>query len=80
MFQEIAINNALDHTSFIKLHAVYEGDNTFYMVMDLLEGKSLHDEINAHKNGFPEEVVRSIMWVGRTVANLANPLGNRLYA
>lgn len=45
MFQEISINNELDHPSFIKLHAVYEGDNTFYMVMDLLEGKSLHDEL-----------------------------------
>ncbi|CAK91234.1 unnamed protein product (macronuclear) [Paramecium tetraurelia] len=62
MFQEISINNDLDHPSFIKLHAVYEGDNTFYMVMDLLEGKSLHDELNSHKNGFPEEIVRNVMW------------------
>ncbi|CAD8143691.1 unnamed protein product [Paramecium octaurelia] len=62
MFQEIAINNDLDHPSFIKLHAVYEGDNTFYMVMDLLEGKSLHEELNNHKNGFSEDIVRNIMW------------------
>ncbi|CAD8057533.1 unnamed protein product [Paramecium sonneborni] len=62
MFQEISINNTLDHPSFIKLHAVYEGDNTFYMVMDLLEGRSLHDELNNHKNGFPEDIVRNIMW------------------
>ena len=43
------------------MHAVYEGDNTFYMVMDLLEGKSLHDEMNNHKNGFPEEIAKNIM-------------------
>lgn len=51
----------MNHPSFIKLHAVYEGDNTFYMVMDLLEGKSLHDEMNNHKNGFPEEIAKNIM-------------------
>ena len=33
------------------------------MVMDLLEGRSLHDELNNHKNGFPEDIVRNVMWV-----------------
>ena len=63
MFQEITINNELDHPSFIKLHAVYEGDNTFYMVMDLVDGKSLRDELLNHKAGFPEDIVRTIMIV-----------------
>lgn len=33
------------------------------MVMDLLEGRSLHDELTNHKNGFTEDIVRNIMWV-----------------
>jgi calcium-dependent protein kinase len=33
------------------------------MVMDLLEGKSLHDELNNHKNGFPIEICKTIMTV-----------------
>lgn len=63
MFQEIRIQRMMDHPSFIKLHSVYEGDNTFYMVMDLLEGKSLHDELNNHRSGFPLEICRTIMLV-----------------
>lgn len=49
MFQEISISRKMDHPSFVSLHAVYEGDNTFYMVMDLVEGKSLHDEMSRHR-------------------------------
>jgi calcium-dependent protein kinase len=63
MFLEIEIQNILDHPSFIKLYEVYEGDNTFYMVMDLLEGKSLHDELNNHKNGFPIEICKNVLLV-----------------
>jgi len=33
------------------------------MVMDLLEGKSLLDELNNHKNGFPIEICKIIMLV-----------------
>ena len=53
----------MEHPSFIKLYEVYEGDNTFYMVMDLLEGKSLHDELANHKNGFPIEIAKTMMFV-----------------
>lgn len=53
----------MKHPSFVNLHAVYEGDNTFYMVMDLLEGKSLHDELNNYKSGFPLDICKIIMTV-----------------
>lgn len=53
----------MEHPSFIKLYEVYEGDNTFYMVMDLLEGKSLHDELSNHKNGFPIEIAKMMIFV-----------------
>lgn len=35
----------LDSGSLIKLHEVYETDNSLYMVMDLLEGGSLYEKI-----------------------------------
>ena len=35
----------LNHQNVIKLYEVYEGGNTFYMIIDYLEGKSLHDLI-----------------------------------
>lgn len=33
----------LDHESVVKLLEVYEGENTFYLVLEYLKGSSLHD-------------------------------------
>ena len=57
------------HPSFISLHAVYEGDSTFYMVMDLIEGKSLHGELNHYPSGFPIEICKTIMLVTMIILN-----------
>lgn len=35
----------LDCSSLIRLHEVYETENSLYMVLDLLEGGSLYDKI-----------------------------------
>jgi calcium-dependent protein kinase len=35
----------LNNPSIIRLHEVYETDNSLYMVLDLLEGGSLYDKI-----------------------------------
>lgn len=34
-----------DHPNVIKLVEVFEGENTYYFVMELSEGNSLYDEI-----------------------------------
>ncbi len=34
-----------EHHNVIKLKEVFEGESTFYFVMEILEGKSLYDEI-----------------------------------
>lgn len=39
---------ALDHINIIKLHEVYETDNSLYMVMELLKGGNLVDYLKAH--------------------------------
>jgi serine/threonine protein kinase len=33
------------HKNLVKLKEVFEGENTFYLVMDISEGNSLYDEI-----------------------------------
>jgi calcium-dependent protein kinase len=42
---EIQLMRELDHPSIIRLHEVYETQNSLYMIMDLLEGGSLYDKI-----------------------------------
>jgi len=36
----------LNHDNIIRLEEVYEGENTFYVVLEYLKGKSLHDVIH----------------------------------
>ena len=36
------------HTNVIKLHETFEGENTYYFVMEIVEGSSLYDEIKKH--------------------------------
>lgn len=37
----------LDNEYIVKLEEVYEGDNTFYLVLEYLKGPSLHDLCNS---------------------------------
>lgn len=51
-----------DHPNIIKLYEVFEGENTYYFVMELSEGNSLYDEIKAHASApFTDETIHSIM-------------------
>lgn len=38
----------LNNPAIIKLHGVYETENSLYMVLDLLEGGSLYDMIKVN--------------------------------
>ena len=49
------------HPNVIQLNEVYEGDNTYYFVMELSEGNSLYDEIKKHSDlMFTYDEVQSI--------------------
>ena len=37
-----------EHNNVIKLYEVFEGENTYYFVMELSNGCSLYDEIKKH--------------------------------
>jgi len=43
MINEIEIMRVLDHENIIKLHEVYETEKSIYLVLDLIQGKSLQD-------------------------------------
>lgn len=48
LINEIEIMRALDHINVIKLHEVYETDNSLYMVLELLKGGNLVDYLKSH--------------------------------
>jgi len=43
--REIQIMKKLSHTNILKLYEVYEDDESFYLVMELVKGKELFDKI-----------------------------------
>jgi len=43
---EIKLMRKLIHPNIINLLEIYEGENTFYMILEYLKGRSLHDVIN----------------------------------
>jgi len=46
LYNELKVMRAVnDHPNVIKLYEVFEGENTFYFVMEISEGPSLYDEI-----------------------------------
>lgn len=42
------MRNLRDHPNVIKLYEVFEGEHTFYFVMEIVEGTSLYEEIKKH--------------------------------
>lgn len=51
----------MDHQSIIKLYEVFDDDVNFYLIMDLLSGGELFDEI-VRRKGFSEEDSASVMY------------------
>ena len=37
--------SVLSHENIVKLEEVYEGENTFYIILEYLKGSSLHEII-----------------------------------
>jgi calcium/calmodulin-dependent protein kinase I len=51
-----------DHENIIKLFEVFEGEHTFYFVMEIVEGNSLYEEIKKHSNSpYSDEEIRDIL-------------------
>jgi serine/threonine protein kinase len=64
LFLEIQYMQKLDHPNIIKLHEVFEGESTFYMILEYLQGKSLTEFITrSYSNGISLDKVQLIMKV-----------------
>ncbi|CAD8139593.1 unnamed protein product [Paramecium pentaurelia] len=61
MYQEIEINNQLDHPAFVKIKEVFQGETSYYIVMDLLSGKNLQQLIKNQHGGLTLEQSQKIM-------------------
>lgn len=46
LFNEILLMQKMHHPKIICLEEIYEGDNTFYLILEYLQGNSLHDILN----------------------------------
>ena len=60
LITEISLMRELDHKNIMKLHEVFETDNSIYFILDLLEGGQLYDKIKL-KYKFSQEETRMIM-------------------
>lgn len=54
---------AIDHINVIKLHEIYEGEESYYLVQELLEGPPLNRFVKEQKQNIPEEDIKIIMIV-----------------
>lgn len=64
------MRNLRGHPNVIKLYEVFEGEQTFYFVMEILEGTSLYEEIKKHaQNPYKDDEVREI--IGMLVDGIA---------
>jgi len=54
MLNEIDIMRDLDHEHIIKLYEVYETEKSIYLVLELIQGRSLYEFLK--KSNFKEEV------------------------
>lgn len=63
LYNELKVMRSVnDHPNVIKLVEVYEGENTFYFVMEISEGPSLYEEIKRHaETQFSDESIYYIM-------------------
>ncbi|CAK77614.1 unnamed protein product (macronuclear) [Paramecium tetraurelia] len=62
---EVEILNLLNkqciNAPFIKLYETFEGDYTYYLILDLMQGRTLAEEMELWKELFPIKSVRIIM-------------------
>jgi serine/threonine protein kinase len=55
------MRDTTDHLNIIKLHETFEGEGTYYFVMDIVEGQSLYDQIKKHaQKAFDDDQIKLI--------------------
>jgi len=69
MLNEIDIMRALDHENVIKLYEVYETEKSIYLVLELLQGRSLQEILK--KGGFKDNEPRMMNVISSILEALA---------
>lgn len=60
LMNEIKLLRTLNHKNVLKLHGVYESENSIYMALELLEGGQLYEKIQS-KHKFSQHEVKELM-------------------
>ncbi|CAD8147896.1 unnamed protein product [Paramecium pentaurelia] len=68
--QEIEILQRIDHPSFVKLQEIYQGENSYYIVTDYLEGDTLYNYIKSYPDDqLPSYKIREAIKIIITALN-----------
>ncbi|CAD8096724.1 unnamed protein product [Paramecium sonneborni] len=68
--QEIQILQRIDHPSFVKLYEIYQGENSYYIVTDYLEGDTLYNYIKSYPDDqLPQNQIREVIKIIMTALN-----------
>lgn len=67
---EISIMRKIDHNNIIKLYEVHETDNTFYMIMDYLEGGPLLNLLKSNRKLLHAEITKIMIAITNGVKYL----------
>ncbi|CAD8116732.1 unnamed protein product [Paramecium sonneborni] len=60
-FNEILIMQKLKHDNIVQLTDIYVGENTFYLILEYLEGKSLDEIFQYQQSNFEQEQIQIII-------------------
>lgn len=69
MINEIDIMRVTEHENIIKLYEVYETERSIYLVLELIQGKSLQDVLK--KSGFKDNEPRTLNVISSILDALA---------
>ncbi|CAK69342.1 unnamed protein product (macronuclear) [Paramecium tetraurelia] len=75
LFNEIQLMQKMNHPKIIHLEELYEGENTFYLILEYLQGQSLHESFNKRQVLFEQEQIQTIMFQLLTAVQYMHSLG-----
>ena len=53
----------LDHKNLIKLYEIFEGDDSFYLIMEYMKGGNLEDWLETNQPNLNDDKIKTMMKV-----------------
>jgi phosphorylase kinase gamma subunit len=63
MIQEIQLIQSFNHPNIVNMVETYEGDNSYYIILELLEGLSLQQHLKKSQYAMTYDDIKQIMIV-----------------